>query len=242
MSDYTKPGMQFPKYYQFPEFLLRAPISQTAKLAYMVLYDRARLSLKNDWVADGKIYTVFPIAELAETLGKSQSTVKSVLNELDEAGLLIRKSGGFSKANILYVLVPSIGQFPDEVPLLHSRGRKMSPHEGGVSGLTGDGNSASKKVIETNNGSKNNGVIQRTGLGRYKNIYLSQNEYDQLCRDYPGRMDGLIEEMSAYLAANGKAYQNCEAALRSKAEKDAKQSRQTKSGFEGYSCKEGESF
>ena len=163
MSDYIKPGTQFPKYYQFPEFLLRAPISQTAKLAYMVLYDRARLSLKNDWIADGKIYTVYPIAELAETLGKSQSTVKSVLNELDEAGLLIRKFGGFSKANILYVLVPSIGQFSDEVPLLHSRGRKMSPHEGGVSELTGDGNSASNKVIETNNGSKNNGVIQRTG-------------------------------------------------------------------------------
>lgn len=89
MSDYIRLGTQFPKYYQFPEFLLRAPISQTAKLAYMVLYDRARLSLKNEWVADGKIYTVFPIAELAETLGKSQSTVKSVLNELDEAGLLI---------------------------------------------------------------------------------------------------------------------------------------------------------
>lgn len=42
-------------------------------------------------------------------------------------------------------------------------------------------------------------------------------------------MDGLIEEMSAYCAANCKAYQNCEAALRSWAEKDAKQSRQTKS-------------
>lgn len=239
MSDYIKPGTQFPKYYQFPEFLLRAPISQTAKLAYMVLYDRARLLLKNDWVADGKIYTVFPIAELAETLGKSQSTVKSVLNELDEAGLLIRKSGGFSKANILYVLVPSIWQFPDEVPLLHSRGRKKSPHEGDVSELTRGRISAPIKVIETNNGSKNNGVIQRTGLGRYKNIYLSQNEYDQLCRDYPGRMDGLIEEISAYCAANGKAYQNCEVALRSWGEKDAKQ---TKSGFEDYSCKEGESF
>ena len=68
MSDYIKPGTQFPKYYQFPEFLLRAPISQTAKLAYMVLYDRARLLLKNDWVADGKIYTVFPIAKLRKHL------------------------------------------------------------------------------------------------------------------------------------------------------------------------------
>ena len=208
----------------------------------MVLYDRARLSLKNDWIAYGKIYTVFPIAELAKTPGKSQSTVKSVLNELDEAGLLIRKSGGFSKANILYVLIHSIGQFPDEVQLLHSRGRKKSPHEDDVSELTRDRISAPNKVIETNNGSKNNGVIQRTGYGRYKNIYLSQGEYDQLCMDYPVRMDGLIEEMSAYCASNGKAYQNCEAALRSWDEKDAKQSKPAKSGFEDYSCKEGESF
>lgn len=208
----------------------------------MVLYDRARLSLKNDWIAYGKIYTVFPIAELAKTLGKSQSTVKSVLNELDEAGLLIRKSGGFSKANILYVFIHSIGQFPDEVQLLHSRGRKKSPHEDDVSELTRDRISAPNKVIETNNGSKNNGVIQRTGYGRYKNIYLSQGEYDQLCMDYPVRMDGLIEEMSAYCASNGKAYQNCEAALRSWDEKDAKQSKPAKSGFEDYSCKEGESF
>lgn len=168
--------------------------------------------------------------------------MKSVLNELDEVGLLTRKSGGFSKANILYVLVPSIGQFSDEVQLLHSMSRKKSPHERDVSGLTGDRISAPNKVIETNNGSKNNGVIQRTGYGRYKNIYLSQDEYDQLCRDYPGRMDGLIEDMSAYCAANGKAYQNCEAALRSWAEKDAKQSKPAKSGFEDYSCKEGESF
>ena len=198
--------------------------------------------MKNDWIAYGKIYTVFPIAELAKTLGKSQSTVKSVLNELDEAGLLIRKSRGFSKANILYVLIHSIGQFPDEVQLLHSRGRKKSPHEDDVSELTRDRISAPNKVIETNNGSKNNGVIQRTGYGRYKNIYLSQGEYDQLCMDYPVRMDGLIEEMSAYCASNGKAYQNCEAALRSWDEKDAKQSKPAKSGFEDYSCKEGESF
>ena len=126
--------------------------------------------------------------------------------------------------------------------MLHSRGRKKSPYEGDVSELIGARNSAPNKVIETNNDSKNKGVIRRISYGRYRNIYLSQDEYDQLCRDYPGRMDGLLEEMSAYLAANGKAYQNCEAALRSWAEKDAKQSKPAKSGFEDYSCKEGESF
>ena len=30
------------QYYQFPEYLLKAPVSQTAKILYMVLYDRAK--------------------------------------------------------------------------------------------------------------------------------------------------------------------------------------------------------
>ena len=182
MSDYIRPGTQFPSYFQFPAFLLRAPISQTAKLAYMVLYDRARLSLKNDWVADGKIYTVYPIADLAETLGKSESTIKSVLNELDNIGLLIRKSGGFSKANIRYVLVPSVGQFSDEMEILHSIGRKKKTCKGEVSEPTETGFPATNKVIETSNKNQIMGVIQRTAFGRYKNILLSQEEYDRLKR------------------------------------------------------------
>lgn len=240
MNDYIRPGTQFPKYFQFPEFLLRAPISQTAKLAYMVLYDRARLSMKNDWVTDGKIYTVYPIADLAETLGKSESTIKSVLNELDNIGLLIRKSGGFSKANILYVLVPSIGQFSDEVSKLHIKERKKKPYKGKLSEPTEDDFPAPNKVMETNNKNQRMGVIQRAAFGRYKNIFLSQEEYEQLCQDYPGRMERMIEEMSSYLAANGKAYQNCEAALRSWAAKDNKAN--PMSGFQDYTCEEGESF
>ena len=55
-----------PQYYQFPEFLLKARVSQTAKLLYMVLYDRARLSQRNNWTDEaGRIYLIFPIIELA---------------------------------------------------------------------------------------------------------------------------------------------------------------------------------
>jgi len=244
MSDYIRPGTQFPTYLQFPEFLLRAPISQTAKLAYAVLYDRARLSLKNDWIANGKIYTVYPIADLAETLDKSQSTIKSVLNELDEAGLLIRKSGGFSKANILYVLVPSIGQFSDEMPIMHSKGGKKKLCDSEFSAPTEGGIPAPNKVIETNNRNQDKRVIQRSQFGKYKNIYLSAEEYAQLKADFPGRADELIEEMSAYLAANGKKYQNYEAALRSwaKREKSTGNTAGSKPGFPDYSCEEEESF
>ena len=65
-----------PHYYQFPEFLLKAPVSQTVKILYMVLYDRARLSQKNNWTDDtGRIYLIFPILELAGKIGRSVSAV-----------------------------------------------------------------------------------------------------------------------------------------------------------------------
>src|SRR5699024_8095170 len=51
--------------------------------------------------------------------------------------------------------------------------------------------------------------------GRYQNIFLSQTEYDELQAEYPDRLERFIEEMSRYLAANGKSYQNYAAALRS---------------------------
>ena len=48
---------------------------------------------------------VYPIAYLADDLGKSHMTVKKALNELEEAGLLVRKKQGFSKPNLLYVRI-----------------------------------------------------------------------------------------------------------------------------------------
>ena len=41
---YLKEESVMPPYFQFPEFLLNMPISQTAKITYMVLYDRARIA------------------------------------------------------------------------------------------------------------------------------------------------------------------------------------------------------
>ena len=37
------------QYYQFPKFLLELQLSQNARIIYMLLYDRARISRKNNW-------------------------------------------------------------------------------------------------------------------------------------------------------------------------------------------------
>ena len=66
-------------------------ISQTAKLLYSLLLDRSTLSQKNKWLDDeGRIYIIYPIAEIAEILDKGSTTIKGALNELDTAGLLER--------------------------------------------------------------------------------------------------------------------------------------------------------
>ena len=96
--EYMKESEQMLQYFQFPKFLLKLRISQTAKFIYMVLYDRARISRKNSWIDKyGNVYLIFPIDELSVQIDKCKSSVKTALKELDDVGLLVRRSGGFSK-------------------------------------------------------------------------------------------------------------------------------------------------
>ena len=111
---------KLPAYLPYPRFLLKMEISQTAKLLYALLLDRSTLSQKNKWQdGEGRIYIIYPIAEIAEILDKGSTTIKGALNELDMAGLLERERGGFSAPNRLYVKVPRVPQvqFSDQRPV-----------------------------------------------------------------------------------------------------------------------------
>lgn len=244
MSSYITDRTVFSHFYRFPDFLLRAPVSQTAKLAYMLLYDRARLSQQNDWRDDGRVYLTYPIKNMAAALGKSESSVKDVFNELRGAGLLKSEDGGFSKPNNLFVLIPSSGRTSQWLGKEPSISREKDIYGSQVSAPTEDRLSAPNKVIDTNNMNQVNRVNLRSVFGFYENIYLFLEEYDRLKEDFRGRIDCLIEEMSAYCKANGKKYQNYEAALRSwaKREKSTGNTVGAKSGFPDYSCEEGKSF
>ena len=120
----------------------------------MILYDRARISRKNSWIDNkGNVYLIFPIGELSAQIGKCKSSVKIVLEELDEAGLLVRRSGGFSEPNHLYVRIPS-----DEIslqPVDNKADEKMAMTElekntpfGRKTGCPEVGNVAPSKVTE----------------------------------------------------------------------------------------------
>lgn len=152
--EYMKESEQMLQYFQFPKFLLKLPISQSAKFLYMILYDRTRISRKNNWTDNsGNVYLIFPIEELSIQIGKCKFSVKTALKELDEVGLLVCRSGGFSKPNHLYVRIPS-----DEInlqPIDHRADEKMAvtesekkPSYGRKNGCAKAGNVAPSKETE----------------------------------------------------------------------------------------------
>ena len=76
----------------------------TACALYALLLHRSCLSQKSGWVDEwGHVYIRYPIDELCKALKRGRTAVKSALSELEEAGLLERRSQGRSKPNLLYV-------------------------------------------------------------------------------------------------------------------------------------------
>ena len=155
-------------------------------------------------------------------LDKGQTAIKAALNELDAAGLLERKRVGFSAANRLYVKLLPLVRISDLMTV-----EKPPPN-----------NLTINNLIESQTMGVS-GELHKP-FGRYENVFLTEAEYDQLQAEYPDMLERFIEEMSRYLAANGRTYQNYAAALRIWAENDKKGT--PKQGIPDYTCKEGESL
>ena len=118
----------------------------------MVLYDRARLSQKNKWLdEEGRIFIIFPIKEICKKIGKGETAVKQALNDLDIAGLLKRKSGGFSKPNHIYIRIPHSSSFSTSDGNTPSASVKKQLSNGHKTVSTTVGSTTPNKVIETSN-------------------------------------------------------------------------------------------
>ena len=109
MTDFLIADTNLPSYMMFPRFLLDMEINETAKMLYIILLDRARLSQKNEgWSdIDGHVFIYFTIEALAEVLHKSQMTVKTALAVLEKQELIFRKRQGPGQPNRIYVKLPT---------------------------------------------------------------------------------------------------------------------------------------
>ena len=105
---YGQQAEQF-SFYRIPKALFTdeafSSISTDAKLLYGILLDRMNLSAKNGWLdKEGRVYIIFTLDEVQESLGCGHGKAAKLLAELDgSTGLIERKRQGLGKPNIIFV-------------------------------------------------------------------------------------------------------------------------------------------
>ena len=101
MTQFLHRGSQIPRFYMYPRFLLTLDLSETTKMIYMLLLDRARLSMqKEGWQDDqGRVFIHYTIQSLAATIQRSEMTVKNALKALEQRGLIYRQRQGVGMPN-----------------------------------------------------------------------------------------------------------------------------------------------
>lgn len=229
--------MPLPQYLPYARFLLDINLSHTAKLLYTLLLDRATLSKKNNWVdSQGHIYVVYPLSNLAKDLGCCVSSVTRSFTELERAELTERVRSGFSKPSHILLKVPHTVQncavtvctsAQSDYAETHSMiAQKCTPNQRNKNNLKDN------YLIRTN--------IARLSFGEYQNVFLTDKEYKRLKADFAG-LDGLIEQLSAYIQSTGKKYVDHAATLRIWAKRQNAE-KKTAPGIPDYTFAEGESL
>ena len=223
---------KLPSYIQYPRFMLDMPVSETAMLVYMVLLDRARLSMKKaEWTDEqGRVFIHFPVKKLAETLHKGETTVKTALVTLERAALITRENQGVGKPSLIYVRIPVVGKLSaPESENCPPHGQNSDCHGGGK--LSGSKNNI-VRTISKNEESKS----EPTAYGPHNNVFLTDEEYLCLIRRIRSPQ-AAIRHLSNYMYRNGRTYSDHLATLLDWAEKDGNLIPER-----NYDCQEGESL
>ena len=92
------------KFYKLPATLITSGLSPRAILCYCVLADRAALSSKSDRYKDADgVYIIYPVAELAATLGTGERTTRYALAELEDTGYIKTHKQGKKAPQKIYI-------------------------------------------------------------------------------------------------------------------------------------------
>ena len=210
ISDYLTVTTPLPQYLPYARFLLDTDLSHTAKLLYTLLLDRAMLSQKNNWIdAQGCIYVLYPLSNLAKDLRCSISSITRAFFELENAQLAERVRSGFSKPNRILLKVPHTTQ---NCTVTVCKSAKHDCAE--TSSMIAQKCTPNQR---NKNHLKDNHLIETTDahltFGEYQTVFLTAKEYRRLKVDFSG-LDDLIEQLSAYIQSTGKKYTDHAATLR----------------------------
>lgn len=220
-------------FYMLPKVLVKDDrfknLSSDAKILYCLLLDRNGLSSKNGWIdEEDRVYIIFTVDEIVEALNKSNKTAVKILNELEKTGLIQRVRRGLGKPNIIYVMDfmtdedEKCKSYIPEVKNLHPGSVKTTLQE-------------VKKVHGTNtnynktNSSKTNLSEGQKALGTFQNVFLSDDQLENLRKMMGHLLENYSERLSTYMKGSGSQYKDHEATLLSwfykdqgKSKKDSK--------------------
>ena len=133
MTQFLMCDSYLPPYMAYPKFLMKVDISETAKLVYMLLLDRARVSMKNeDWQDEkGRVFVRYTIPMLARDIGKGETTVKKALNQLVRQDLICKESQGAGLPNKIYVKIQTENSPTGQAEKRLTGGAFFDPKAGG---------------------------------------------------------------------------------------------------------------
>ena len=97
-------GTALPPCMPLPKVMLRLPVSNTAKVMYARLLDEILIRGIPD--SNGILFIRFPITKLAAALSRSPQTCKRSLNELEQAGMIMRVRQSVGEVSHIYILLP----------------------------------------------------------------------------------------------------------------------------------------
>ena len=177
-------------------------LSNEAKLLYGLLLERMSLSRKNNWIdKHNRVYIIFPVEEIEESLDVGHEKALNLLKELDDQsgiGLVKKKRRGLGLPSILYVknFIVKGEQNTDRVPT--SRSTENEFQEVGKTDFKKSENQTSanpkNRLLEVRNSDSNNIDINNTDMS-----YTYDQSINPPCSSFqnfsPGAVnnDGLID-------------------------------------------------
>lgn len=183
---YFKKDTALPPFIPLPRFMIASEHSINAKLLYGLLLNRTMLSQKSGWVSeDGNVYVIYTIKQMADDLNRSERTVKTALNELENAGLITRVRQGWNRANRIFLHLPDGVQLssPPEGNICPMEVQETSPCMGQKL-PTSNTKQEYINMIQTERGE-----IARRRFGEYQNVFLSDDEFTRLQNAYPDKYE-----------------------------------------------------
>ena len=247
------------RFYRVPKILFTdkrfKSISPSAKLLYGLMLDRVSLSRKNGWIDElGRVYIIFTIQEMKELMSFSNNALYRALKELDAEegiGLIERKRQGFTKPNVIYVknfssMSEKKGNYPLQDDVLNRKNQGFSERENMYFQneksrfLKMENQEFSKRETNDTDTSDTDDLTdqsERYTFGMFRNVLFTKEEFQMLKERFPSDWQSRIEELSEYMASNGKKYQNHFATICNWARREQKSGKRKE---RSYDCPKGD--